>query len=159
MGCDAWFYGFWTFNKSLNKEQIEIVNAFINSERKYNNKNIKVFKVGFSKDNDGPNHYCKWKISEDGTTIKWDQCEKFYSFVPWICYLIDKFFLPWGYTLNGTINYSTEAYDDVSGNIIIENNKVYHESWYLNPKATTEDDTLISHGNKLVYNPHPEKLN
>lgn len=64
-----------------------------------------IFEVGFSQYNDGPNYYCKWEISENGKKIYWNDAEKFHDFVPWICYLIDRFFLPWGYVLNGTITY------------------------------------------------------
>lgn len=34
MGLDAWFDGFWTFDKPLTKEQIKIVNDFIKGNRK-----------------------------------------------------------------------------------------------------------------------------
>lgn len=79
-------------------------------------------------DNNKPPHgvpelFCQWIPNEDGTAIVWDGGEKFYGYVPWIEYLIKNFLAPWGYTLNGQVEWSGEEPGD-SGVIYIKDNKV-----------------------------------
>ena len=81
-----------------------------------------------------PGLWCQWIPSEDGTEIEWDGGEKFYNYVEWIKYLIEHFLKPWGYVLNGEVEWRGEEYDD-HGNIVIENNNVKIQY----PKTTWED--------------------
>ena len=39
--------------------------------------------------------------------------EKFYFYIEWLQYLIDEYFKPQGYELNGKINYRGERLDDI----------------------------------------------
>lgn len=70
-----------------------------------------------------PGLWCQWTPNEDGTAIVWDEGEKFYEYIPWIQYLLDHFLKPWGYVLNGTVNWEGEESGDI-GVIRITNNVV-----------------------------------
>ena len=70
-----------------------------------------------------PSLWCKWEPNEDGTAIEWNEWEKFHGYVPWIEYLIGMFLTPWGYVLNGTVEWLGEDRND-RGKIVIEQNKV-----------------------------------
>jgi hypothetical protein len=69
------------------------------------------------------NSWCQWVPTEDGTAIEWNGGEKFYDYVEWIQYLITHFLAPWGYVLNGTVNWEGESRGDL-GRIVITNNTV-----------------------------------
>ena len=70
-----------------------------------------------------PGLWCQWVPTDDGSELVWDGGEKFYNYVEWLDYLIDKILAPRGYTLNGECQWFGENRDDV-GVIIVENNKV-----------------------------------
>jgi len=75
-----------------------------------------------------PSLYCQWDIVDEGTKIEHDQDIKFkdikfINFTEWLIYLIKNFFKPWGYTLNGRINYQSEdvrnyGYITVTDNVV-----------------------------------------
>lgn len=68
-----------------------------------------------------PGLWCQWIIEEN--ELVWDQGEKFYDYVEWLKYLIDKFIAPSGYKLNGEIEFQGEDADDF-GTIRVNNNVV-----------------------------------
>jgi hypothetical protein len=70
-----------------------------------------------------PGLWCDWAPTKDGTGIEWNGGEKFYHYVNWLAYLIDHFLKPWGYTLNGTVEWQGEDREDI-GTITVENNVV-----------------------------------
>jgi hypothetical protein len=70
-----------------------------------------------------PSLWCQWVPNENGTEIVWDGGEKFYSYVEWLEYIIANFLAPWGYTLNGTVRWRGESFDDI-GKILVKDNKV-----------------------------------
>lgn len=70
-----------------------------------------------------PSLWCEWIPNEDGTAIVWDEGEKFYEYTTWIKYLIENFLKPWGYTLNGSVDWDGEESED-TGTILIEDNIV-----------------------------------
>ena len=70
-----------------------------------------------------PSLWCQWVPTDDGTAIEWDGVEKFYDYVAWLEYLIEHFFAPWGYVLNGVVDYQGEEISD-HGSIVVENNVV-----------------------------------
>ena len=70
-----------------------------------------------------PSLWCQWVPSNDGTSIVWDGGEKFYHYVEWIEYLIKHFLKPWGYTLNGEVEWYGEDAND-RGLIVVDNNVV-----------------------------------
>jgi len=70
-----------------------------------------------------PGLWCQWVPSEDGTSIGWNDAEKFYDYVTWIEYIIDNFLHPWGVKLDGKVTWQGEETDD-HGIILITANKV-----------------------------------
>lgn len=70
-----------------------------------------------------PSLWCQWLIQEDSQTIKWDEGEKFYHYVEWIKYLIDKILKPRGYIVDGEVHWRGEEFRDI-GTIVVKDNKV-----------------------------------
>jgi len=70
-----------------------------------------------------PGLWCQWVPNNGGTAIIWDGGEKFYDYVDWIEYLIENFLKPWGYVLNGEVEWIGEDSND-RGMIVIKNNVV-----------------------------------
>lgn len=70
-----------------------------------------------------PGLWCQWVPTEDGNEIEWDGGEKFYDYVEWLEYLIEKILAPRGYTLNGTVFWQGEE-DSDRGKIVATNNVV-----------------------------------
>lgn len=69
-----------------------------------------------------PSLWCQWIINKNGE-LEWDGGEKFYEYVAWLNYLIENFFKPKGYVLNGVIDYYGEDDQDY-GRIKVKDNKV-----------------------------------
>ncbi|MFA5234770.1 MAG: hypothetical protein WC390_10255 [Sulfurimonas sp.] len=72
---------------------------------------------------DQPGLWCQWIPNDDGTVIEWDGTEKFHNYVEWLKYLIKHFIEPWGYVLNGEVEWQGEERSDI-GKIIVKNNDV-----------------------------------
>jgi hypothetical protein len=70
-----------------------------------------------------PSLWCGWRPNEDGTAIEWDESEKFYDYIEWMEYIIEKFIEPWGITANGEIDWDGEDSDD-RGKIVVTDNVV-----------------------------------
>ena len=70
-----------------------------------------------------PGLWCQWVPTEDGNEIEWEGGEKFYDYVEWLEYLIEKILAPRGYTLNGTVFWQGEE-DSDRGKIVATNNVV-----------------------------------
>jgi hypothetical protein len=60
---------------------------------------------------------------DDNGHITWDGVEKFYEYVAWLEFLVNTYLKPWGYVLNGTIDYQGEDDEDF-GRIIVADNEV-----------------------------------
>lgn len=76
---------------------------------------------------DQPGLWCQWVPNDGGTAIEWDEGEKFYEYVDWIRYLIRHFLGPWGYRLNGQVEWKGEDPTDL-GRISIYDNVVSVDS-------------------------------
>jgi hypothetical protein len=70
-----------------------------------------------------PGLWCQWTPTHDGTAIEWDGGEKFYHYVDWIKYIIDKVLAPRGYSLSGVVDWRGEDWSD-TGTIVVRDNKV-----------------------------------
>jgi hypothetical protein len=70
-----------------------------------------------------PGLWCQWIPNEEGDAIVWDGVEKFYNYVEWIQYLIEKILSPRGYVLNGEVFWQGEDSDD-EGKIVVKDNIV-----------------------------------
>ena len=66
-----------------------------------------------------PSLWCQWVPTEEG--IVWDDEEKFYEYDVWIEYIIEHFLKPWGYVLNGEVEWKGEDSSDL-GKMIVEDN-------------------------------------
>jgi len=70
-----------------------------------------------------PGLWCQWVYSEENNVIEWNGGEKFYNYVEWIKYIIERILKPNGYILNGTVKWSgDESFD--RGEIQIKDNKI-----------------------------------
>ena len=70
-----------------------------------------------------PGLWCQWTPGNDGTTLRWDEGEKFYEYEAWLGYLIEHFLAPWGYTVSGEVEWQGEERDD-AGLMVVENNEL-----------------------------------
>ena len=59
-----------------------------------------------------PGLWCQWRPTEDRLNIEWDEAEKFYHYVEWIDYIIQKILKPKGYKLNGAVKWIGDDRDD-----------------------------------------------
>lgn len=74
-----------------------------------------------------PGLWCSWSIQGDRQTIEWDGSEKFYKYVEWIKYFIEKILAPRGYKLNGSVTWQGEDDEDAGQIEIVDN--VVSEKW------------------------------
>lgn len=154
MGYTTDFYGSLQFNKPVAPWLVEYINEFSNTRRmKRDPEKIKELypnwgKLCFNGDlgvegeyfigneddsvldhnsppSTQPGLWCQWIINNNGE-LEWDGNEKFYNYEEWLNYLIDEFFEPLGYELNGEIEWQGEEYDDL-GTIHVEDNIVTME--------------------------------
>jgi hypothetical protein len=70
-----------------------------------------------------PGLWCQWIPTDDLRGIQWDENEKFYDYVEWLQYIVKNFLIPWGYTLNGEVEWSGEEREDI-GKIVVVNNDI-----------------------------------
>jgi hypothetical protein len=70
-----------------------------------------------------PGLWCQWIPTLDMQGIQWDGNEKFYNYVEWLEYIIENFLKPWGFTLNGEVEYQGEDPGD-TGFITVKDNEV-----------------------------------
>ena len=73
-----------------------------------------------------PGLWLQWIIVEnddDLYTLQWDENEKFYYYIEWLEYLIEKIFKPNNVSIFGSVDYRGEEWDD-NGTITISDHKV-----------------------------------
>jgi hypothetical protein len=70
-----------------------------------------------------PGYWCKWVPSADGSTIRWNEAEKFYDADKWMAYLIDAFLRP-DHVVNGSIEAEGEEPGD-RWRLEVRDNAVY----------------------------------
>lgn len=100
-----------------------------------------------------PSLWCQWTVNDAGTYLMWDGGEKFYRYVVWLQYLIDNFFTPWGYKLNGEIKWQGEDRSD-RGTIIVVDSVVSTKTIDINkmviaPKLATVNVIEIPDKNEM----------
>jgi hypothetical protein len=81
-----------------------------------------------------PELWCQWIVTktQGGTDVLvWDGGEKFYAYIEWLEYLIEHFFKPWGYTLNGSVEWQGEGVNDF-GEIFVTDNvvRIISGNWF-----------------------------
>lgn len=128
MGYSTRFSGYFNLDPQPTAEQVAEVNKF-NSERhdpgvtrdEYNVHGEVVPGLGIS------SVWCQWKIvapgedvdgsegilnlENDQFVLAWDQNEKFYEYIPWLRFLVSRFFGPWGISLVGNVEWEDD-YED-----------------------------------------------
>lgn len=97
MGYTTEFDGTFKIDPPLNPPQTEILREF--SQKRHD-------------PDTRPSFYCDWTPTSDGTGLRWNGSEKFYSYDRWLKVLIDEFLTPWGCTLSGSVHYSGEKVQD-----------------------------------------------
>jgi len=92
-----------------------------------------------------PGLWCQWTSNASGDAIEWDGGEKFYNYVEWLNYLIDRYLEPWGYKLNGQVNWRGEDREDV-GVLEVVDNKVsaHHGILTLNRLAEEFEESSFT---------------
>lgn len=85
-----------------------------------------------------PGIWCQWIIDEDGQ-LCWNGGEKFYKYSEWLEYLIENFFVPNNYVINGRIYFRGERFEDM-GIIYVEENRVKVLSDLL---ELSEDEIIV----------------
>lgn len=110
MSYTTYFEGAFDLNKKLTKKHIKDLNAFAEEQHEDPGQGY-------------PGIWCNWAPSEDGSQIEWNQAEKFYNYTEWLKWLIENKLQPWGYVLNGTVNWRGEDFLDI-GVIEVSNNDI-----------------------------------
>lgn len=70
-----------------------------------------------------PGYYCPWEVNADGTGIGWEGGEGRRDYVEWLRFLIEKYFTPWGMTINGRADWEGDENSDM-GQIHVTDNVV-----------------------------------
>jgi hypothetical protein len=74
-----------------------------------------------------PGLWCQWVPTDDGTEIEWNGAEKFYHYIEWLEYIIENFLKPWGYKLNGLVEWQGEERGDTGVIQVVDNVVTSHE--------------------------------
>lgn len=90
-----------------------------------------------------PGLWCQWEITEDGTELVWDEGEKFYHYIEWLQYMINNFFNPAGYILNGEVTWNGEDDDDLGVIIVEDNNVIVEYGIHVPTPRYIDSDILI----------------
>jgi hypothetical protein len=97
-----------------------------------------------------PGLWCQWIINDNGE-LEWDGGEKFYNYEEWLNYLIDHFFAPLGYVLNGDIEWQGESHDDFGTIHVVDNVVTMQYEYRAHDISYIETDDLIAELKKRGY--------
>ena len=153
MGYTTWFEGELTPNKPFKKEFVNYINAFSKKRHEPRDVEIikhsdpdwakhcldgnlglygmyyvggfdeEIIDRSAAKGYTCPGYWCDWHINEKTGVVEWNGAEKFYEYTDWLIFLIENFFEPAGYILNGEFIWIGEDSED-RGKISVVNNKV-----------------------------------
>ncbi len=98
-----------------------------------------------------PGLWCQWVVTEDGKYLEWDGGEKFYEYERWLEYLIDNFFTPLGYILNGDVEWQGEDYEDLGTLHVVNNVLEVEYGIRAASMSDIDDDELIAELEKRGY--------
>lgn len=68
-----------------------------------------------------PELWLQWVYNEEKQCIEWDGREKFYGYIEWLEYIIDRILKPKKYSLTGVVQWNGEDAKDI-GSIVITDN-------------------------------------
>lgn len=153
MGYTTWFEGGLTPNKPFKKEFVNYINDFSEKRHEPKDVEIikrsdpdwakhcldgnlgpcgmyyigsfdeEIIDLSAAKGYTCPGYWCDWHINEKTGVVEWNGAEKFYEYTDWLIFLIENFFEPAGYILNGEFIWIGEDSED-RGKISVVNNKV-----------------------------------
>lgn len=110
MGYTTDFKGQLKLSRNLTHQEFDTINSIQDKRHDYSSY---------------PSIWCNWEVIsyKDEQYLQWNEGEKFYNYVEWLEYLIDKYFNPWGVTLKGKILWRGEDFSDV-GSITIDGDNI-----------------------------------
>lgn len=88
-----------------------------------------------------PGLWCQWIINDENQLV-WDEGEKFYNYTEWLEYMIENFFEPLGYVLNGQIDWQGEESDDRGAIVVVNNQISILDSDEIVLKGVGDDDLI-----------------
>lgn len=97
-----------------------------------------------------PGLWCQWIINDDGN-LAWDDGEKFYNYEEWLNYLIERFFAPLGYVLDGEITWQGEASDDFGTIRVVDNVVTMQYGVRVASMSDLDTDDLIAEIERRGY--------
>lgn len=105
-----------------------------------------------------PSLWCGWTPSDDGSSIVWNEVEKFYYYKEWLVYIMQKILAPKGYTLNGKVSYEGEDVGD-SGCLVVKDNILYiQETLQVLSEPEMYQTTLCKNQNLFQLDTQFEKV-
>jgi hypothetical protein len=79
--------------------------------------------------------WCAWRLAENRMTLSSDgQNHELYYCSAWLQYLIEHFFTPWDYTLQGVIAWQGDDAED-RGTIVVKNSQIEHRLFQLSGES------------------------
>lgn len=104
MGYQTEFAGAFKFSRQLTLDENETLKEFAQRDHR-----CKVDE-GMPPVPDWP--FCNWGPTNRGRALHWNGGEKFYYYVEWLNYLIDRFFQPWDLEISGEVTWQGEDSSD-----------------------------------------------
>ena len=144
MGYTTTFENGFTFNKPVTFDLYRRITEFAQERHEPRN--------GF------PGCWCQWVIVKDDVSedsLVWDECEKFYNYVEWLEYLIENFFKPEGYVLNGSVGFQGEDSDDFGTIEVVDNVVTQHFGIHVMDLSEIETENLVKELNRRGYSVSP----
>lgn len=158
MGYTTDFIGKFKFNKPLDADTLKLLTGLATTRRM--KRNIKGYGIegefyidgggDFGQADDDtvldhnrppktqPGLWCQWIPTQDGMYLEWDGGEKFYNYVEWLEYLIDKVLKPKGYSISGVVAWRGEDSGDI-GTIEVKANKIKVLADKVDMRKVTKD--------------------
>lgn len=75
-----------------------------------------------------PSLWCDWTVTDEGT-IDWSGMDNFYCYVMWLEWIIINLLKPWGYRVQGTLDFTGERDDDFGKIIVVDNQVTQINGW------------------------------
>lgn len=170
MGYTTDFIGRFKLDRKLDDETLKLLKGLANTRRMKRRVDEKKYGVEgeFYIDGDGdfgqdvdatvidqneppktqPGLWCQWIPTGNGQYIEWDGNEKFYNYVEWLEYLIDRILKPRGYALNGCVAWQGEEFTDrgtidvVNNRVVVNEDEVKHTTFDNEGEEKTDDEKL-----------------
>ena len=131
MGYTTFLDGHFDFSRPLTEAEVDAINTL--SDAQHDPARFPSYYCQWRVE--PPSYYCQWRVEPspvleggefaDRPRLVWDGGEKFYSYMPWLRYLIENFFKPWGVELYGTVSWEGEDGNDDLGKIVADGYKVH----------------------------------